>query len=67
MFQEMGTSFHVYLENVRIDAACALLQNQEHTVKRVAEQVGYTSDVSFRRAFKRVLGISPTAFKGREE
>ena len=67
MFQEMGTSFHVYLENVRIDAACTLLQNQDLTIKRVAEHVGYTSDVSFRRAFKRVLGISPTAFKGREE
>ena len=67
MFQEMGTSFHVYLENVRIDAACTLLQNQEVTIKSVAEQVGYTSDVSFRRAFKRVLGISPSAFtKGRE-
>ena len=67
MFQEMGTSFHVYLENVRIDAACTLLQNQEVTIKYVADQVGYTSDVSFRRAFKRVLGISPSAFtKGQE-
>ncbi len=62
MFQEMGSSFHVYLENVRIDAACTLLNGGNITIKLVSEQVGYTSDVSFRRAFKRVLGISPSAF-----
>ena len=62
MFQDMGSSFHVYLENVRIDAACALLVSKDITIKKVSEQVGYTSDVSFRRAFKRVLGISPSAF-----
>lgn len=61
-FQEMDSSFHTYLENVRMDAACSMLLQKNVTIKQVSEAVGYTSDASFRRAFKRILGISPSAF-----
>lgn len=61
-FQDIDSSFHSYLESTRIDAACSLLLKNDMTIKLVAETVGYTSDTSFRRAFKRILGISPSAF-----
>lgn len=47
---------------VRIEAACEMLSDKSLTIKAISEKVGYSSDVSFRRAFKRVLGISPSEF-----
>ncbi len=64
-FQGLGSSFSSYLEKVRIEAACHMLSQKKMTVKAVSEKAGYCSDVSFRRAFKRVLGISPSEFMSR--
>ena len=61
-FQELGSSFSAYLEKIRIDQACSLLLKSDLTIKVISEKTGYSSDVSFRRAFKRVLGVSPSEF-----
>mgnify|MGYP003885158631 FL=1 len=29
----------------------------------IAEKTGYTNDASFRRAFKRLMGVSPTDYR----
>lgn len=58
-----GRSFAEILENVRIDQARSLLE-KGYPVKEVTKQTGYSSDVSFRRAFKRVVGVAPTEFAG---
>ena len=39
-----------------------MLQRGGLTVKAIAEQTGYASDTSFRRAFKRVMGVSPSDY-----
>lgn len=57
-----GMSFSSYLEQQRITHACELLKAGV-AVKDTAEQVGYSSDYSFRRAFKRVVGIPPSDFR----
>lgn len=62
LFHEMDSSFASILENIRIEAACRLLLDNEITIKTIAEKTGYSSDASFRRAFKRVLGISPREY-----
>ena len=59
--QTFGVSFSEYLENLRIEKACELLRSQP-LVKDVSARVGYNSDYSFRRAFKRVLGVTPSAY-----
>lgn len=51
--EQLGLSFSDLLEKTRMEAACALLQRGGLTVKAIAEQTGYASDASFRRAFKR--------------
>lgn len=56
-----GVTFSEYLENVRIKKACELLK-QGIAVKDVAVKVGYGSDYSFRRAFKRVMGLPPSYY-----
>jgi len=60
--EHMGMTFADYLEKVRIDHACRLLTDTDTSVKDVALGVGYASDHSFRRAFKRVVGILPTEY-----
>ena len=62
-----GMSFCEYLENERIKKACELLKARV-AVKDVAEAVGYCSDFTFRRAFKRVMGLAPSYYaEGLEE
>lgn len=55
----MGVNFADYVEKVRIDSACNLLENSNDTINTISEKVGYNSVQSFRRAFKKVKGISP--------
>jgi AraC-like DNA-binding protein len=58
----LNTTFPRYLENVRIRNACHLLMD-EVNVNVIAAKVGYVSPHSFRRAFKRVKGVTPTLYK----
>lgn len=61
-FKKMyGVSFSSYVEQRRLEKAGVLLR-QGKAVSDVALLVGYTSDYSFRRAFKRVNGISPSEY-----
>ncbi len=56
-------NFSEYLEKIRIMKAINLLQVTELNVNEIAEKVGYTNCVSFRRAFKRVYGTNPAALR----
>lgn len=60
--KEVGTNFAEYLEQLRIRAACQLLA-QGCKVASIPGQVGYNSVQSFRRAFKRVMGIAPSEYR----
>lgn len=57
--EQSGRNFADYLETHRIQKACELLIKKQLTVNEVAQAVGYNSVQSFRRAFKRVKGVSP--------
>ncbi len=52
-----------YLSKWRMLVAEELLKTTELTVVRVAEKVGYESDISFARAFKREYGVTPSSFR----
>lgn len=58
----LGATFAETIETMRIRRACELLAEGGSAVKDIAEQVGYANDNSFGRAFKRVLGISPSEY-----
>lgn len=62
----IGQTFSDYLEKVRIRNACRML-SEGMAVKDVAQQTGYASDYSFRRAFKRVIGMAPSEFQKKEQ
>lgn len=64
LFKEVtGVNLSDYLEQVRMDHAAELLKQKEYTVDEIAGRVGYNSSHSFRRAFKRVMGIPPSSYR----
>ncbi|GGG12489.1 hypothetical protein GCM10010912_66160 [Paenibacillus albidus] len=64
LFKEVtGVNFSDYLVKVRMDQAVLLLQKSGYTVDEIAGRVGYNSSHSFRRAFKRLTGISPSTYR----
>ena len=61
--KEMGTTFTEYLTNLRIDYACKLLATTALTLIEIAEKSGYDDYFYFSRIFKKVKGISPSAYR----
>jgi transcriptional regulator GlxA family with amidase domain len=60
-----GNTPAAFVENLRLDEARRLLSSDGAQVERVAESVGFGSADSFRRAFERRFGITPSGYRGR--
>jgi len=52
-----------YLAQWRMQVAAATLRDSGATVADVAASVGYESEAAFSRAFKRIVGVSPGAWR----
>ena len=63
--EQTGINFTEYVEDLRINRACDLLKDTSLNINDIGEQVGYNSVQSFRRAFKRIHGISPSELRKR--
>lgn len=59
----LGEPFSAYLENMRLQKAIALMRETDQSLEAIARQVGYNNSTTFRRAFKRAMGISPQKFR----
>lgn len=59
-----GLTFEALLEQVRRSRTMGLLGNPGLSIERITQEVGYSDVRSFRRAFKRWTGLSPSAFRG---
>lgn len=62
--QSLGyTNFNAFLNHYRIEAARKRLVESSLPVLTIALDVGYGSIASFNRAFKEILGTTPTAYR----
>jgi len=61
--EERGENLSAVIENLRIEKAMVLIRNTELKISDIAQQVGYTSDLSFRRAFKKITGVTPGDYR----
>lgn len=61
--KHLDVSFSNYLERVRIYKAQELLLNTNLSVMKIAEEIGYTSQSYFTKAFKKHVGMSPLKFR----
>jgi len=63
-FKELlGTSFFDYLTRLRMRNARELLTSTNLSVAMIGETVGYQSDLSFVKAFKKLHGKTPRAYR----
>jgi two-component system response regulator YesN len=62
--QETGISFSDYLTNTRIKKAICFMEDPRMKIYEVAESVGYSNQHYFCKAFKKVIGFSPTEYRG---
>lgn len=52
-----------YLMRLRIEKACALLENSDCQVRQAGEQVGYPDYLYFTKVFKRHMGVTPSEYR----
>ncbi|MEM8791715.1 MAG: AraC family transcriptional regulator ligand-binding domain-containing protein [Pseudomonadota bacterium] len=60
---ENETTLKSMIEEVRLDNAKAFLSDLQISAETVSSLVGYSDDRAFRRAFKRLTGLSPSQFR----
>lgn len=61
--EQLGEYVSDYIEKVRILKASELLLTTNQTIEEISIYVGYNSAHSFRRAFKRVLNVTPKTYR----
>ncbi len=65
LFQRFDSqSPYQYLTQLKMAEAARLLQRTDKLIKQVAFELGYGDPFHFSRAFKKVFGLSPAAFRG---
>lgn len=61
--QEVGIGFSDYLQKVRLEYACHLLETTDMKISRVAAEIGYENLKHFNALFKRKLSLTPREFR----
>lgn len=68
MFKEKtGVNFSTYLENIRMKEAARLIKETDTGLNELYISVGYNNANTFRRAFKKVYGITPSMMREKKE
>ena len=49
--------------NMKMQHACFKLDNTEHTIKQIADSLGYSDPYYFSRLFKKTIGMSPKQYR----
>lgn len=61
--QKVGMGFAEYLQNIRLEHACRLLETTDMKVAQIAAEVGYENQKHFNALFKRKLSLTPREFR----
>lgn len=60
--EETQRTFSEYLNRVRIDAGCKLMESGRYTIKEISNQVGFTTHNYFFKVFKEITGMTPQEY-----
>ncbi|MFO1102406.1 MAG: helix-turn-helix domain-containing protein [Methylocystis sp.] len=61
--QASGESPKTFIDRIRVETARMLLETSAKPVKELASSAGFADEASFRRAFHRVAGMAPSAYR----
>ncbi|CAH6794562.1 AraC family transcriptional regulator [Vibrio chagasii] len=54
-----------YIQHVRVQSACELLESSHKPVEKISYLVGYEDVNSFRKVFMKIIGLTPSRFRSR--
>ena len=57
-----GVSTSVFIRNLRMKKAAALLQEGKLNISEIADAVGFDSQANFATVFKKFYGVSPSEY-----
>ncbi|MEP8021682.1 helix-turn-helix domain-containing protein, partial [Vibrio parahaemolyticus] len=60
-----GYNPNQYLQRLRIQSACHLLESTQHSFDSISHQVGYEDTSACRKVFINVIGLTPREFRKR--
>ena len=63
--EKAGMPFSTYVENMRIRLANDMFAEGGGSITEISERVGYNSPSAFGRAYKRVMGCTPSEYQAR--
>ncbi|MBX9826337.1 MAG: helix-turn-helix transcriptional regulator, partial [Xanthobacteraceae bacterium] len=61
--QAAGIPPHQFMIRLRVDRAKEMLAEGDLSIAEVASQTGFGSPIQLTRAFRRVVGTTPSAFR----
>ena len=61
--QSAGTTFNTLLNEIRQDLAQKYLRDQDTSMTEIAFLLGFSESSAFSRAFRRWMGVSPSAYR----
>lgn len=61
--EKTGVNFSAYLENIRMKEAARLIRETNISLNKLYISVGYNNANTFRRAFKKVYGVTPSSMR----
>lgn len=61
--KQKGINFSSYVSRVKIEYAKKLMKEPDKSLEDIGTEVGYSDYFYFRKVFKKVAGISPTAYR----
>ena len=56
-----------YVNLVRVDKACFLIEKEDASMEEIGYRVGFQTQSTFNRNFKRLTGLSPYQWKSKEK
>ena len=64
LFSEVrGTSLKQFITSIKIETASFYLTDSDRTITEIATEVGFSDMHNFTRTFKRVTGLTPSAYR----
>ena len=63
--KEASENFSSYLERLRMIRAKEMVLNHDNNLSEIYQHVGYNNAASFRRAFKKIFGVSPKEMRSK--
>lgn len=61
--KETGMSYSMYIQKLKIEAACELLLSSTMTISLIAERLNFYDQSHFSKTFKKWTGLTPKEFK----